>query len=690
MRNLFLLVLVAFFGLNLAAQQVTSKHFKIVPPESCQGSADKKAQKFLDEGKDRKTDKDDRIQALKKAIEIDPECSEAHYFLGLEYLKAGGNNLKAAEKEIAEAVRICPDFHFHPYYFLATLNLNNGDFAKAVEYYKKYYEISGSHEDPLDDALEEEIKLDYNYAKFYADAYANPVPFAPSLVGGICTDMDEFLPLVAPDNESMWITRKYKEESLVRDGSFNPETETLIDKFVEAKHSANGFLVGEPLSAPFNVNKDWNYGGASITIDNKNLYLTICKPASGGYRNCDIYSSNLKYGYNPKNGQTEYFWSELKNLGDSVNTKDGWEAQPSISSDGNTLYFASARAGSRGIDIFYATKKKDGSWSQAKPLPEPINTDGNDKTPFMHSDSRTLYFASDGHMGFGGYDVFLARQNDDGTWTKPKNIGHPINTEQDEQAFAVSTDGKRVYYSGKDPKAPRSIDIYSFELYKEARPEKVVFVKGNLTDETGNVPKNATIELKSMESKNVSQVKVDKSDGAYAAVIRVKENENVVMNVKAENVAFQSQLIETKPETQNVRTSEDEEEESTIQTVELKVETAKPGGVYKINDIYYNTNSADISEKSKYILDEFALYLIENKSIKITIQGHTDNVGNANANLALSTDRAFSVKQYLESKGVSGARIQYQGFGSAKPIADNNSAEGRAQNRRTEFVITAL
>ncbi|MDP4686700.1 MAG: OmpA family protein, partial [Salibacteraceae bacterium] len=320
-------------------------------------------------------------------------------------------------------------------------------------------------------------------------------------------------------------------------------------------------------------------------------------------------------------------------------------------------------------------------------LGDEINTEFNDKTPYMHSDSKTLYFASDGHLGFGGFDVFLSRQNDDGSWSKPMNIGYPINTEQDEVAFVVSTDGRRVFYSGKDPKNPMSIDIFNFELYKEARPEKVVFVKGNLKDETGNAPKNATIELKTMESKNITKVNVDETDGGYAAVIRVKEDETVVLNVKADNMAFQSKLIETKPESQGVRMSDEDESKSTIQSFDFEVAEVKTGGVYKINDIFYATNSADISTKSKIILDEFVSYLAENKSIKIAIHGHTDNVGKPEANLALSTDRAFSVKQYLESKGIAGSRISYEGFGSQKPTATNETAEGRGINRRTEFVI---
>lgn len=691
--NLRLKLLFLFIcGLSIAghAQKISSKHFKVLPPEECQGSEDKKALKFLGEGRNRKNDKEERLEYLRKAIEQDPDCAEAHYLLGLELLRSAvsrGASFKSAAFELDEAVRICPEYHFYPYYFLGAVALGQKEYEKAVTYYKKYYEISGSHMDPLDDDVEAEIKLDFEFAKFFADAYANPVPFSPMPVSGICTDRDEFLPLISPDNEHILITRRFKEESEVQLTSFKSATEKFIEKFVEADREGNGFTEGIPLPSPFNENPEWNYGGASITIDNKHLYLTICKPNIKGYKNCDIYSADFVYGYNPKNGQTEYHWSKLENLGDSVNTEDGWEAQPSISSDGKTLYFATARANSQGLDIFYSTKQEDGSWSGAKTVGEPINTEFNDKTPYMHSDSRTLYFASDGHLGFGGYDVFLSRQNEDGSWSKPLNIGHPINTEQDEQAFAVSTDGRRVYYSGKDPNNPQSIDIFNFELYKEARPEKVVFVKGNLTNEKGNAPKNATVELKTMQSKNITKVEVDENDGGYAAVIRVKADENVVMNVKAENIAFQSKLIETTPESQGIRTSNEDEGLSTVQSIDLEVAEVKTGGVYKINDIFYATNSADISAKSKMILDEFADYLVENKTIKISIQGHTDNVGRVEANLALSADRAFSVKQYLESKGIAGSRIKYAGFGSSKPTATNSTAEGRSLNRRTEFVI---
>lgn len=686
-------------GSGLYAQRVSSKSFSLDFNPECMGCEEGKAMKYIEVARDRKkNDKEKRVQALRKAIEEDPDCAEAHYYLGLELLRTAmskGASLKSAQYELNECVRICPDFHFEPYYFLASMALGAGEYVQADKYYDKYYELSAASQEPLDEEREATIALDRHFAKFYADAYNNPVPFDPVKVDGVTTDEDEFLPLVAPDNESMLLTRRYTIQSAVR-ASVLAEKEQYIEKFVQAKRVNGEFETGEPLPPPFNENPNYHYGGASLSLDNKHIYVTICMPAAGGYTNCDIFMADLKYATDPKTGMLGYHWTELTNMGPNVNTPDGWESQPSISADGNTLYFSSAREGSAGIDIYYSERNQHGAWQKAKPIGPPINTAYNDKTPFIQSDSRTLYFASDvgdydeRRLGFGGYDMYYVRQLDDGTWDEPQNLGHPINTTGDEQAFVISTDGKQVYYSAKDPKLSQSIDIWSFELYKEARPEKVVFVKGKMKDEQGNPPANATIELKSMKSKEINEVKIDEDDGAYAAVIVVRDNEDVVLNVKAEGMAFQSKLIESVDDEdmpKKIRMEEANDEVSTFRELDLTVNEVKDGGVYKIDDIYYKTNSAEITEKSKVILDEFANYLNENSSMRIAVHGHTDNVGKDDANLALSTDRAFSVKQYLESKGVEGSRIEYKGFGETVPFASNDTEEGRALNRRTEFMV---
>lgn len=678
-------------GIAVSQPSVSTKSLRITPLIECQGCEGKKAQKKLEEGLDRKNEKEDRLEALRDAVEEDPDCAQAHYVLGIELLRSAmsrGSSFKAAENELKQTLQLCPDFHHEPYYYLGLIALGAKRYDEAVKHYERYFELSGSSTESLDERREEEIQLDYEYAKFFDGVYKNPVPFKPQRVMEVCTGDDEFLPLISPDNESMLLTRRYSIDSHVRTSVLSEETQ-YSEKFVKAKRLQDEtFDEGEPFPTPFNENEAFRYGGASMTLDNKRVYLTICKPASMRYVNCDIYTSELKYGTDQETGMPGYYWTELKNLGPKVNTENGFESQPSISSDGKTLYFCSDRGENMGLEIYYSTMNENGQWQEAKNIGPPINTPFNDKTPFMHSDSRTLYFSSDGHLGLGGLDVFYTKQNDDSSWAKPVNLGHPINSEGDEQAFAVSTDGKTVYYSAKDREKPESIDIWSFELYKEARPDKVVFVKGTLTDEQGAPVRDAKVQLKSMESKNVTEVDVNRDDGSYAAVIRVQEEEKVVMNVKAEGMAFQSKLIEPEPEEpKGSRLSGKKEEVSTFQEVDLEVAEVKEGGVYKINDIFYATNSAEISEKSKLILIEFAEYLKENEGMRIAIHGHTDNVGKDAANLALSTDRAFSVKQFLESQGIEGARIEYRGFGESVPFATNDTEEGRALNRRTEFLI---
>lgn len=687
--------MLVFSGYLAAQQTVSLSSFKVVADTACKCSDDKKVLKKLEEGKDRKAEKEERVGALREAIELDPDCAEAHYLLGLELLRSAisrGASYKSAESELAECIRICADFHFEPYYYLGALALGRKDYGQAVKYYEKYFALSGASTEILDDKREGEIKLDYEYAQFFYKAYNNPVPFAPEKVASVCTSDDEFLPIISPDNEKMLLTRRYSLDSEVK-ASLMTGPSTYTEKFVEAKRiNGNQFEKGEPFPMPFNESDAYKYGGATVSLDYKQIYLTICKPASMGYTNCDIYTSKRVYGTQPASGAEGYYWTPLENLGSNINTENGFESQPSISADGKTLYFVSDRGENRGLEIYYSEQNAQGQWQEAKNMGEPINTPFNDKTPFMHSDSRTLYFASDGHLGLGGLDVFYTKQNEDGTWQKPVNLGYPINSEGDEQAFAVSTDGRKVYYSAKDRNNPQSIDIWSFDLYKEARPDQVVFVKGTLKTEEGNPPKDTRIQLKTMDSKNISEVEVNEDDGSYAAVVRVQEQEAVVLNVSSEEIAFQSKLIEpaaTDEKKTRVHAEEAEEAYQAMQEVNFEVAEVKEGGVYRINDIYYATNSAEISEKSKLVLREFADYLKAHPSMRIAIHGHTDNVGNDAANLALSADRAFSVKRFLEESGVKGDRIAYKGFGETVPFTSNDTPEGRAKNRRTEFLILA-
>jgi outer membrane protein OmpA-like peptidoglycan-associated protein len=215
---------------------------------------------------------------------------------------------------------------------------------------------------------------------------------------------------------------------------------------------------------------------------------------------------------------------------------------------------------------------------------------------------------------------------------------------------------------------------------EQARPEKVLILKGEVLQNDGNPPSNAEVEIKYTQSKESQKVAVNSDDGSYAAVVKISKKEDVTVSVKGDDVAFNSRVIARASDTT----------EPVVTKLNMKTEVLEENKPFVINDIYYSTNKADIEPNSTLILDEFAEYLLEHPSMTIEIRGHTDDVGNDQTNFALSADRAFEVLKYLSSKGVPGKRMTAKGFGETKPVAPNTTEEGRAQNRRTEFVIKSL
>jgi outer membrane protein OmpA-like peptidoglycan-associated protein len=406
------------------------------------------------------------------------------------------------------------------------------------------------------------------------------------------------------------------------------------------------------------------------------MYFTSGKNEGGDQVNIDIYHSDLV------NGE----WTDPEKV-PGINDPVYWDSQPALASDGITLYFASDRPGGMGgTDIYKTVKDKNtGVWSKPQNLGRGINTPYAERTPFMHSDFETMYFASDGHPGVGGLDIFYSRMDSTGKWTEPKNIGVPINTKGDDFGLIVSTDGHLGYFSSNEPSRVlgRSIgrdDIYSFELYKEARPQDVSFFKGKIEDKAVGEVKNFTVEVTDAVTKKVTKAVVDSSTGDFAVVLNNKVKNDQIVTVKKDGYAFSSQLISK----DSMTSSKPKKLQSIV------VDTFAVGRTYPLNDIYYKTNSAALDPRSAIVIEEFVKFLKENPSIKIEIHGHTDNVGKPEANIALSTDRAFTVRDILLEKGIDEKRLlNFKGYGSSKPIADNSSEAGRAKNRRTEFVIAA-
>jgi outer membrane protein OmpA-like peptidoglycan-associated protein/tetratricopeptide (TPR) repeat protein len=630
--------------------------------QNCPEISDAKAKKLVGKAFEKKYEFEERQDFLKRAIEIEPDYAEAYNEMGMIKVtlsKINGEGITAAEKYFKKAIELCPGKFCYAYFYLATINLGKENYGDAATYFAEFLKSEDNSKKTEDiEKAEKNLPICIGLDKLYK----NPVPFEPTVIKEICSYEDEFLPMLSPDNELIFFTKRYNKQT--RDLVYARQVEELTQSTkVDGK-----FAAPKELLRPFNLSGD-GYGGVTFSLDNTQLYITVCKLNKRGQNNCDIYYSEFIKGN----------WSELKSVGDGINTTDGWESQPTLSSDGKTLIFASARADSKGMDLYMSKKNEDGSWGMAENLGSPINTEGNDKSPFLHSDSKTLYFSSDGHVGLGGYDIFYSKSGDSDKFLKPTNIGYPINSNKDDVGFFVSTDGKFGYFSSNQlkEKGLGGYDIFSFELYKEARPEKIIFLKGTLTNEDKTKPLNAVIEIKSVDSKKVTKINVDTVSGNFIGVHTIKENEDVVVTVKQEGKAFTSQYISYKEETAGKPLKMDMESK--------KIEANK---AFTINNIQYKSNSAELTNGSKAILEEFVSFLKDNASINIEIRGHTDNIGNPIANMALSTDRAFTVFDFLGKSGIEKGRISFKGYGDTKPIKENTTEQGRMANRRTEFFIT--
>ncbi|MDG1781866.1 MAG: OmpA family protein [Flavobacteriales bacterium] len=654
----------------------------------CDYEPEGKVLKLIEKAKDKKKyDSDQRRGFYEDALEENENCLLCLSKLGessFKRAKRGGRGFGEAESYFSRIAESCPEYHSRIWYYLGAINYAEQNYEEALTAFDKFIHFPDDDESKFDkdyDKKYEEVQGAIPYVSFYKDFNKNEGKFEITRVEGVSSKDQDYLPTLSPDGELMFFTRKYMKKAK---GDYVAKQ---VEEFTWSKRSDINatFDNGEALPRPFNMGD--NYGGASISVDNKELFIAKKNPVPSNKENIDLYVGRYEFVFDETQGKKIYKWSELEPLSDLVNTEMGWESQPSLSGDGQTLYFATVRPecvpnpnGDPSTDIFLCTRQSDGSWSAPKSIGLEINTSANESAPYMHSDSHTLYFASDRKPSGGGYDIWYTRQQDDGSWSDPKNIGAPINTEEDERGMIVSADGEEAFFYANRGRSSQGFDVFSFPVPEEAKPEKVIILKGRVENENGGIPSDAHVELKYVDSKKAERIDVNGDDGVYATVVNVSKGEDVVMSVKGEGVAFNTHLIVDK----------EEEIPPAVVKLETKAEKVQASKSFEIPDIFYATSSADINRSSKLILDEFAAYLIENPKLYIEIGGHTDDKGSDGDNLALSMDRAFEIKGYLESMGVPGKRISAKGYGESKPVASNETAEGRAQNRRTEFTIKKM
>ena len=555
-----------------------------------------------------------------------------------------------AETEGLKVIANCPDNFPTVYYFLGEISFNRKDYVSADLYLRRSIDLGIS--DPYySDAMNISKK-----AKVLADIIANPVPFNPKIVSGISTIFDEYLPIISPDQELSFFTRRSDKKSL------HSITNKSVEEFVSSRKLKGKFGIGQALPSPFNFES--NEGGASITIDNRVLYYTKCIRNDKGYNNCDIYYVNR---------QTNA-WSEVKSFSDKISRSDSWESQPTVSSDGKTIIFSSDRIGGYGKIDLYEINWKNEEWTNLKNLGSAINSNEHEKSPYLHTDGKTLFFSSTNFPSLGGFDVFYSRRDSLGNWQEPQNIGYPINTAADEISLFVSTDGNKAYFASNQLDGVGGWDIYSFPLHDDAKPERVLFLKGELIDENGRALDDVELEIKNINTNEVTIVKVNA--GTYVSSLTLSKDDDVLITIKKEGFAFNSAYI-----------SANDTSFSSPTNLDFELRSLEKGRSFALSDIYFETNSYQISSIAKNVLFEFISYLKLNNNMVIEINGFTDDIGESIANQILSENRAMAVYELLIAYNLDEDRLSYNGYGEQFPRVDNTSVSNRAKNRRTEFRI---
>lgn len=641
--------------------------------DPCKQTMDKNSEKIYKKARDfhKSGKKDEAYELYEEILAEHPEYLDVNYYYALGiYLPLKDNDFYSKKKDKSDVKKalaafnriyeVCPHYKPACMFYAAQIAYFNEFFPDAV----KFATVILDNQDLYDEEKIAKAQTILKKSRFYDNILNSPVPFDPKPVPNISTSADEYLGVLSPDGHLFYFTRR----KYVADNSpFGQGGKVQKEFFSCSKKRGGQFGEGDALPAPFNNAE--GEGSPTITITNDLLIFTqrhTVKLQGGNYPNYDLY-------YSEYDG---FEWSQPKLLPGKINRNDSWESQPSLSSDGKLLFFASDRPGGYGgSDIWYSTRKSDGSWTDPVNMGPAINTSRNERSPFLHTDSKTLYFSSNGHDGLGGQDIFYSKMDSKRQWIAPKNIGYPINTENDEVDFFVSLDGKTGYFSSNNY-GDKDWNIYQFELYEEARPHTMVIVKGKVSVDEGDL-ENAVVEIRDTNANVVSTGIVSANTGHYAVAAEVHHDDPqpLILNVKKEGYSFDTQIIQPEEITEEVI-----EKDAEVKAVET-------GKVCDLRDIYYETNDFSLTQESKMLLALFVEFLKENPTVKVEIQGHTDDIGSDADNLRLSENRAKSVYDYVVSQGIPANRLRYKGYGESQPIAPNTTEEGRAKNRRTVFLI---
>jgi outer membrane protein OmpA-like peptidoglycan-associated protein/tetratricopeptide (TPR) repeat protein len=613
------------------------------------------------------------------AQEINPDDAYLNFKIGLTYLYS--ETKSKAATYIDKAYRLNPAVNPDIDYHLGIAFQNTNSFKLAIEHFERFKKKRSNLASIADEKIAE-----CQVADSLSQNELNVI--IENLGEGVNTPYNDYSPIISADGNTLIFTSNRTDDPARAKANANFE-----DIFVSYKN-ANKWSVPKPISQ--NINIKYNDAAASLSPDGKTLFLYY-EEGEG-----DIYTST-------RNGEA---WSEPKPLNKNINTALFWETCASVTPDGKKLFFASNRPGGIGeLDIYMSQLDAKGDWGKAVNLGPIINTPNNEDSPFIHHDGTTLYFSSDGHPRLGNSDIFVSEFVNN-KWKKPENMGYPLNSWEYDGFFTLSPDKKKGYFSTAKEGGLGDADIYSITFlepkYKpkpkpvvakveeqKAKPEipkaeefvdpeieihkiaKVVtLLKGKVIDERNAAPLSAIISLvDNVTNKVITKLNSNPTTGEFELIIPHGGN----YGVATEKAGYLFNSINFNLP----QFAEYQEIDTHIIMVKAEV-----GSKVVLRNVFFDVGKSDLKTESIAEVENIRELLVRDAHLRVQINGHTDNSGNAATNKALSLKRASSVVNYLVQHGIDAGRLSAKGYGSDRPIVSNDDEEGgRAINRRTEIEI---
>ncbi len=642
----------------------------VVPLKGSDKSKIGKAIRYGDYNFEKKT-KGGFLEALKYYQEIydyNPNNPALNYKIGICYIKTlfKGKALPYLEKVVDTLPDFTPDLS---YYYAQALQFNY-KFDRAIEYYEKFKQSSLYQKD--------------KYYKFFTDKHIeecrngkqliqDTLPIALINMQSLNSAYDDYGPVITADGSKIYFTSRRPNDYELKDAD-GQYYEDIYYSEVKQGHWAQARNAGYPLNTPeHDAVVGLSYDGQTIII----------------YRDEDLYWSRLEGNK----------WSKPKKFPAPINS-DAIESSAAISVDGNAIYFVRGKTQdpltSNG-DIYYSVRDSNGNWSTPVRLPDNVNTPYDEDGLYLHPDGKTLYFSSKGHNSMGGYDVFKTVRRDDGTWTAPVNLGYPLNTPDDDIYFVLSGNAKVGYISAVREDTKGFTDIYQVHFFtanpymagdeqllaglanpkRETSfepPAKIVLVKGRVVDKSGKPVEAEVVIVDNETGKVLYKVKTNSATGEY--IVSLPKGKNYAVVIRKEGYLFSSENF-------------DLVNEDTYKEVEKTVvlEDISSQSTTQLRNIFFDYDRANLKPESYPELNRLVDFLKKHPQVKIEIAGHTDSIGTLEYNMQLSQRRAQAVVDYLVRHGIARSRLIAKGYGPTRPVAPNNTPEGRAKNRRVEIKI---